>query len=91
LALATGHYGLQKTLQTFDDLIKEHDELERHLDNITADNTWRGVSVFRSVSSFVDIGDPQTPVQARVEAAIKQMKVAVFTRRPTQALTGIAI
>lgn len=57
LALATGHYGLQKTIQTFDDLNKEQDEVRRHLDNITADNTWMG-----------------TPIQARVEAAIKQMK-----------------
>ncbi|KAI0300378.1 ubiquitin elongating factor core-domain-containing protein [Russula brevipes] len=57
LALATGHYGLQKTIQTFDDLSKESDEVRRHLDNITADNTWIG-----------------TPLQARVEAAIKQMK-----------------
>ena len=43
LALATGHYGLQKTIQTFDDLNKEQDEVRRHLDNITADNTWTGV------------------------------------------------
>ncbi|KAH9179139.1 ubiquitin elongating factor core-domain-containing protein [Lactarius sanguifluus] len=57
LALATGHYGLQKTIQTLDDLNKEQDEVRRHLDNITADNTWMG-----------------TPIQARVEAAIKQMK-----------------
>ncbi|KAI0004607.1 ubiquitin elongating factor core-domain-containing protein [Russula compacta] len=57
LALATGHYGLQKTIQTFEDLSKEHDEVQRHLDNLTADNTWMG-----------------TPVQARFEAAIKQLK-----------------
>ncbi|KAH8989635.1 ubiquitin elongating factor core-domain-containing protein [Lactarius hatsudake] len=57
LALATGHYGLQKAIQTWDDLNKEQDEVRRHLDNITADNTWMG-----------------TPIQARVEAAIKQMK-----------------
>ncbi|KAI9465596.1 ubiquitin elongating factor core-domain-containing protein [Lactarius psammicola] len=57
LALATGHYGLQKTIKTLDDLSKEQDEVRRQLDNITADNTWRG-----------------TPIQARVEAAIKQMK-----------------
>ncbi|KAI0259835.1 ubiquitin elongating factor core-domain-containing protein [Gloeopeniophorella convolvens] len=60
LALATGHYGLQKTIQTFDDLSKELDEVKKHLDNITADNSW--------------IGAIQTPIQARVEAAIKQMK-----------------
>lgn len=45
LTLAIGHYGLQKTIQTFEDLSKEHDEVRRHLDNITADNTWMGVSV----------------------------------------------
>ena len=45
LALATGHYGLQKTIHTFEDLSKEHDEVRRHLDNITADSTWMGVSV----------------------------------------------
>ncbi len=43
LALASGHYGLQKTIQTLDDLNKEQDEVRRHLDNITADNTWMGV------------------------------------------------
>lgn len=49
LALATGHYGLQKTIQTFEDLSKEHDEVQRHLDNITADNTWMGVSLHRRI------------------------------------------
>lgn len=44
LTLAIGHYGLQKTIRTFEDLSKEHDEVRRHLDNITADNTWMGVS-----------------------------------------------
>jgi ubiquitin conjugation factor E4 B len=57
LTLALGHYGLQKTIRTFEDLSKEHDEVRRHLDNMTADNTWMG-----------------TPLQGRVEAAIKQMK-----------------
>ena len=47
LALATGHYGLQKTIHNFEDLSKEHDEVRRHLDNITADSTWMGVSVSR--------------------------------------------
>jgi hypothetical protein len=53
LALATGHYGLQKTIQTFDDLGKEQDEVRRHLDNITVDNTWMGVSGLRDVRSLL--------------------------------------
>jgi len=77
LALATGHYGLQKTIQTFDDLGKEQDEVRRHLDNITADTTWIGVGVIRDIISFVDTIGPQTPLQGRVEAAIKQMKVEI--------------
>jgi hypothetical protein len=41
--------------------------------------------------SSVDTEALQTPVQARVEAAIKQMKVDISYNRLTHTLTGIVI
>ncbi len=40
---------------------------------------------------YIDIGDPQTPLQGRVEAAIKQMKVDVPHTRLTHALTKTVV
>jgi Ubiquitin elongating factor core len=65
LALATGHYGLQKTLQTFDDLSKEQDEVQRHLDNITADNTWMGVSNRCCICHFSLMSETPRPLSRR--------------------------
>jgi ubiquitin conjugation factor E4 B len=45
LTLASGHYGLQKTIHTFDELSKEQDEVQRQIDNVTADSTWMGVRI----------------------------------------------
>jgi hypothetical protein len=47
--------------------------------------------LWQRMSSFVDIRNPQTPLHARVEAAIKQMKVDVSYAQLIRALTGRAI
>ncbi|KAI0927144.1 hypothetical protein AcW1_007520 [Taiwanofungus camphoratus] len=42
LTLALNHYGYQKTISTFEDLSRQHDEMQRHLDMLTGDGSWRG-------------------------------------------------
>lgn len=46
LTLALNHYGYQKTISTFEDLSRQHDEMQRHLDMLTGDGSWRGVSIY---------------------------------------------
>lgn len=43
LTVAINHYGLIRTIQEHDDLGKELDQIQRHLDIINADTTWQGV------------------------------------------------
>ncbi|KAI9458816.1 ubiquitin elongating factor core-domain-containing protein [Russula earlei] len=71
LALATGHYGLQKTIHTFDDLSKEHDEVERQLENITADNTWRGTPMQARVEAAYKTDEDK--IQAAQMAGVTQL------------------
>ncbi|KAL6304363.1 ubiquitin conjugation factor E4 [Sparassis latifolia] len=42
LTLAMNHYGYQKTVSTFDDLAKQYDEINRHLEMLEGDGSWRG-------------------------------------------------
>lgn len=38
------HYGLQKSISSFDDLARDHSELARHIEQLEGDGSWRGVS-----------------------------------------------
>jgi len=38
------HYGYLKTIQKYNDLAKNTDELQRHLDFLNGDGSWMGVS-----------------------------------------------
>ncbi|KAF9483478.1 hypothetical protein BDN70DRAFT_873762 [Pholiota conissans] len=42
LTVAMSHYGYLRTIQTYNDLGKHSDELQRHLDMINGDGSWMG-------------------------------------------------
>ncbi|KAH9936359.1 ubiquitin elongating factor core-domain-containing protein [Fomitopsis serialis] len=42
LTLAVNHYGYQKTISTFEDLARQYDEMNRHLEMLEGDGSWRG-------------------------------------------------
>ncbi|KZT65802.1 hypothetical protein DAEQUDRAFT_746846 [Daedalea quercina L-15889] len=42
LTLAVNHYGYQKTISTFEDLARQYDEMNRHLEMLEGDGGWRG-------------------------------------------------
>ncbi|KDQ62323.1 hypothetical protein JAAARDRAFT_149126 [Jaapia argillacea MUCL 33604] len=42
LTIAMNHYGYQKTVDTYEDLAKHTDELQRHLDMLNGDGSWMG-------------------------------------------------
>ncbi|KZT09134.1 uncharacterized protein LAESUDRAFT_801836 [Laetiporus sulphureus 93-53] len=42
LTLAMNHYGYQKTISTFEDLARQYDEMNRHLEMLEGDGSWRG-------------------------------------------------
>ena len=44
LTAAAGHYGLNSVLQSFEDLGKHLDELQRHEEQLSSDTSWQGVS-----------------------------------------------
>ncbi|KAG5651652.1 hypothetical protein H0H81_007932 [Sphagnurus paluster] len=58
LTVAMSHYGYLKTIQTYNNLAKHYDDMQRHLDMINGNGSWMG-----------------TPGQARIQAAINQVKV----------------
>ncbi|KAG6864495.1 hypothetical protein C0991_009113 [Blastosporella zonata] len=76
LTIATSHYGYLKTIQNFNNLAKHLEDLKRHLDQINGDGSWMGVSGAQSSLSTFNSHflRPKSPMQARVEAAIKQLK-----------------
>ncbi|EMD39878.1 hypothetical protein CERSUDRAFT_63413 [Gelatoporia subvermispora B] len=41
LTLAMNHYGYQKTVDSFEDLAKQYDEMSRHLEMLQGDGSWR--------------------------------------------------
>lgn len=51
LTLAMNHIGYQKTIGTFDETLRHYDELERHLEMVNGDGSWRNVSPMDSPSS----------------------------------------
>ncbi|RDB17892.1 Ubiquitin conjugation factor E4 [Hypsizygus marmoreus] len=57
LTIAMSHYGDLRTIQTYNDLAKHIEDMQRHLDMINGDGSWMG-----------------SPMQARIEAAINQVK-----------------
>ncbi|OCH84192.1 ubiquitin conjugation factor E4 [Obba rivulosa] len=42
LTLAMNHYGYQKTIDNFEELAKQYDEMNRHLEMLQGDGSWRG-------------------------------------------------
>ncbi|KIJ62650.1 hypothetical protein HYDPIDRAFT_41789 [Hydnomerulius pinastri MD-312] len=42
LCNAMGHYGYLRTIQTYEDFGKQHDEMQRHHDMINGDGAWMG-------------------------------------------------
>jgi len=76
LTLAMSHYGHLKTIQSFNELGKHVHELQRHLERLNGDGSWMGVRhSARSTSHSHRYVFPQTPLQARTEAAINMVKV----------------
>ena len=70
------HYGYLKTIQSFNELGKNVHELQRHLERLNGDDSWREVR--RSVQSTSHSHRyvfRQSPLQARTEAAINMVKV----------------
>lgn len=43
ITLAMGHYGYSKTITTFEDLARQHDDMTRHLEQLEGDGSWRSV------------------------------------------------
>lgn len=43
LTLAMNHYGYQKTISTFEELAKTHDDMVRHREQLEGDGSWRQV------------------------------------------------
>jgi ubiquitin conjugation factor E4 B len=40
------HYGYLRTIQTYKDLQKHVDDLQRHLDMLNGDGSWMGVCIY---------------------------------------------
>lgn len=79
LTSAVNHYGLNRTLQSFDDLYKQADELQRHIDLLTSSMsplrpgvscTTILVTTFPNHSLIV-----QDPLMIRTQAGIDAAKV----------------
>lgn len=71
------HYGYLRTIQTYNDFEKHIEDIQQHLDRLNGDGSWMGVSDFLSDSLKCRLlTKTQTPLQARTEAAIQQMKVS---------------
>lgn len=49
LAVATSHYGYQKTISSYIELDKHMEDIERHLSFLNGDGSWMGVSYSRSM------------------------------------------
>lgn len=77
LTIAMSHYGYLRTIQTYHDFEKHIEDIQQHLDRLNGDGSWMGVSDFLSDSLKCRLlTKTQTPLQARTEAAIQQMKVS---------------
>lgn len=44
LTLAMNHRGYMKTISNYEEMQKEHSELQRHVEMLEGDGSWRGVS-----------------------------------------------
>ena len=55
LTIAMSHYGYLRTIQTFNDLAKHLEDIQRHLDFINGDGSWMGV---RLTILFISCCDP---------------------------------
>ncbi|KAI0789740.1 ubiquitin elongating factor core-domain-containing protein [Abortiporus biennis] len=47
LTLTLNHYGYQKTISSFEELSRQYDDMERHLEMLEGDGSWRG-SIFQA-------------------------------------------
>ncbi len=73
------HFGYIKTISTFKDLDKVLKDIERHLDWLQGDGLWMGVSLIVCFSGLLIHSTlVQGFLQARTEAAIKQLKVCSY-------------
>ncbi|KAF8843284.1 hypothetical protein BDN67DRAFT_946028 [Paxillus ammoniavirescens] len=54
LCNAMGHYGYLRTTQTYEDLGKHHDELQRQHDTINGDGSWMGTPFRARVEAALD-------------------------------------
>ena len=43
ITLAMNHYGYSKTITTFEDLARQHDDMNRHVEQLEGDGSWRSV------------------------------------------------
>lgn len=53
ITLAMNHYGYRKTITTFEELARQHDEMTRHLEQLEGDGSWRTVWINSVTPSFM--------------------------------------
>ena len=80
LTLAANHIGQLKLVNNIEELLRQYDDVRRHLEVLQSDQSWRGVRYSDSVcmrvaGSHMLTRPDQTPYQARTEAAINAGKV----------------
>ncbi|GLB38346.1 putative ubiquitin elongating factor core [Lyophyllum shimeji] len=54
LTIAMSHYGYLKTIQTYNNLAKHLDDLQRHLDMINGDGSWQGTPLQIRVEAAIN-------------------------------------
>ena len=78
ITLAMNHYGYNKTITTYEDLSRQHDDMTRHLEQLEGDGSWRTVSSStHNINRVLIVKSLQSPLRARVEAAINAVKVEI--------------
>jgi hypothetical protein len=65
------HYGYRKTITTFEDLARQHDEMSRHLEQLQGDGSWQTVCSYSSPAKvLLLISDGQCSL--RYELGLRQ-------------------
>ena len=80
LTLAANHIGQLKLVNNIEELLRQYDDVRRHLEVLQSDQSWRGVryldlSRMRIIQTRMLTRPHKTPYQARTEAAINAGKV----------------
>ncbi|KAF8964409.1 ubiquitin elongating factor core-domain-containing protein [Flammula alnicola] len=66
LAIAMSHYGYLRTIQTYNDLSKHIDELQRHLDMLNGDGSWMGSPLqARTEAAIKHVKNEQAKIRAQ--------------------------